>query len=223
MVEAIGAVLGYAVGIAVSPVPIAAVILMMFSERSRMNSLSFMIAWVIGIATVTTIVLMLPGIESDDGAPSTTTGWIKLALALLLAAAAVAQWRKRPGPNEEAPMPKWMAKIEALVPAKAFGLGFILSAVNPKNLLLAAAAGVTLGSFDLSSGEAVTTVLVFTLLAGITVIVPVVAFLIAGHRIDDTLDSGKDWLISNNAAVMSVLFVVFAFSLLGDAISILWG
>ena len=42
--EAIGAVLGYAVGVAVSPVPIAAVILMMFSERSRSNSLSFMIA-----------------------------------------------------------------------------------------------------------------------------------------------------------------------------------
>ena len=221
MGEAIGAVLGYAVGIAVSPVPIAAVILMMFSERSRSNSLSFMISWVLGIATVTTIVLLLPGFDAGDGTPSDTTGWIKLALGLLLLVGAVAQWRKRPGPDEEPPMPAWMAKIEALEPPKAFGLGFLLSAINPKNLLLAAAAGVTLGSMQLSTGETVTTVIVFTLIAGVTVVAPVVAFLIAGHRIDDQLDSGKDWLIANNAAVMAVLFVIFAANLIGDAIGIL--
>lgn len=221
MGEAIGAVLGYAVGIAVSPVPIAAVILMMFSERSRTNSVSFMIAWVVGIATTTTVVMLLPGVDTSDGTPSDTTGWIKLVLGLLLIVGAVAQWRKRPGPGEEAPMPAWMAKIEVLDPLKVFGLGFVLSAINPKNLLLAAAAGATLGSFQLSSGETVATVIVFTLIAGITVIAPVVAFLIAGHRLDDKLDAAKDWLITNNAAVMSVLFVVFAASLIGEAISIL--
>jgi threonine/homoserine/homoserine lactone efflux protein len=223
MGEAIGAVLGYAVGIAVSPVPIAAVILMMFSARSRSNSLSFMVAWVIGIATVITVVLLLPGLEASDGTPSDTTGWVKLVLGLLLIVGAVAQWRKRPGPGEEAPIPPWMAKIEALDPVKAFGLGFLLSAVNPKNLLLAVAAGVTIGSSGLTSSQTVTTAIVFTLIAGITVIAPVVAFLIAGHRLDDQLDAGKDWLIRNNATVMSVLFVVFAASLIGDAISILTG
>jgi len=221
MGEAIGAVLGYAVGIAISPVPIAAVILMMFSERSRTNSLSFMVAWVVGIATATTVVLLLPGVDTGDSTPSDTTGWIKLVLGLLLFVGAVAQWRKRPGPDEEPPMPAWMAKIEVLEPLKTFGLGFVLSAINPKNLLLAAAAGVTIGSTPLSSGETVATVIAFTLIAGITVIAPVVAFLVAGDRIDDKLDAAKDWLMANNAAVMAVLFVIFGASLLGDAISLL--
>ncbi|MFN3215858.1 MAG: GAP family protein [Acidimicrobiales bacterium] len=50
MGDAIGETLGYAVGIAVSPIPIAAVILMLFSSRARSNSLSFMVAWIAGIA-----------------------------------------------------------------------------------------------------------------------------------------------------------------------------
>lgn len=48
MGDAIGSTLGYAVGIAVSPIPIAAVILMLFSGRARVNSVSFMFAWVVG-------------------------------------------------------------------------------------------------------------------------------------------------------------------------------
>ena len=173
----------------------------------------------LGIATVTTIVLLLPGFDAGDG----TAGWIKLALGLLLLVGAVAQWRKRPGPNEEPAMPAWMSKIEALQPLKAFGLGFLLFVINPKNLLLAVAAGVTLGLMQLRTGATVTTVIVFTLIAGVTVVAPVVAFLVAGHRIDDQPDSGKDWLVNNNAAVVAVLFVVFAASLIGDAIGILGG
>ncbi len=76
MGDAIGAKLGYAVGIAVSPIPIAAVILMLFSGRARVNSVSFMVAWVAGIVLVTTVVVLIPGLETDDSEPSDTTGWI---------------------------------------------------------------------------------------------------------------------------------------------------
>jgi hypothetical protein len=61
MGEAIGPTLGYAVAIAISPIPIAAVILMLFSERARMNSLAFMFTRVAGIALVTSAMLFIPG------------------------------------------------------------------------------------------------------------------------------------------------------------------
>lgn len=221
MGEAIGGVIGYAIGIAVSPVPIAAVILMMFSARARVNSVSFMLAWVIGIATVVTVVLLIPGLESDDSTPSDTTGWIKLAIGALLVLFALSQWRSRPGPDDEPPVPKWMQTIDGLKPGGAFGLGFLLSAVNPKNLLLAAAGGVTIGSVALTTGEAAAVLLVFTAIAAATVVVPVVAYLVAGSRLDPSLDAAKDWLIGNNAAVMAVLFLVFGVSLIGDGIEIL--
>jgi threonine/homoserine/homoserine lactone efflux protein len=221
MGDAIGATLGYAVGIAVSPIPIAAVILMLFSGRARINSVTFMVAWVAGIALVTTVVVLIPGLEADNSEPSDTTGWIKLVLGVLLLAVGVRQWRARPGPDDEVPVPGWMAKIDELKPGAAFGLGFVLSALNPKNLLLAIAAGVSIGALALSTSETVGAVVVFTLIASISVTVPVVAYLIAGKRLDPTLDRTKAWLIDNNTAVMAVLFVIFGVSLLGDAIQIL--
>ena len=221
MGDAIGATLGYAVGIAVSPIPIAAVILMLFSGRARVNSVSFMVAWVVGIALVTTVVVLIPGLEANNSEPSDTTGWIKLVLGVLLLAVGVRQWRTRPGPDDEVPVPGWMAKIDELKPGASFGLGFALSALNPKNLLLAIAAGASIGALPLSTGETVGAVVVFTLIAAITVTVPVVGYLIVGKRLDPTLDHAKAWLIGNNTAVMAVLLVVFGVSLLGDAIQIL--
>ena len=221
MGDAIGATLGYAIGIAVSPIPIAAVILMLFSGRARVNGVSFMVAWVVGIALVTTVVVSIPGLEADNTEPSDTTGWIKLVLGVLLLLVGVRQWRSRPGPDEEPSTPGWMAKIDELRPGAAFGLGFVLSALNPKNLLLAIAAGVSIGALALSTSETVAAVVVFTLIAAITVTVPVVAYLVAGQRLDPTLDHAKAWLIRSNTAVMAVLILVFGTSLLGDAIQIL--
>ena len=221
MGDAIGDTLGYAVGIAVSPIPIAAVILMLFSGRALINSVSFTAAWVAGIALVTTVVVLIPGLEADNSEPSSTTGWIKLVLGVLLLAVGVRQWRTRSGPDDDVAVPGWMAKIDELKPGAAFGLGFLLSALNPKNLLLAVAAGVSIGALPLSTGETVGAVAVFTVIAAISVLVPVIAYLIAGPRLDPTLDTAKGWLIGNNAAVMAVLFLVFGVSLFGDAIQIL--
>lgn len=222
MGEAIGAVLGYATAIAISPVPIAAVILMLMSGRARSNSLSFGLAWLVGITAATTVTLLLPGLETADRAPSAGAGWVKLVLGLFLLVAAVRQWRTRPSGDEEPAPPAWMGRIDELVPSRAFGLGFLLSAVNPKNLVLAIAAGVTMAGSGLTSGETVVVVAVFAVVAGSTVLAPVLASLVAGDRLTPSLDAIKDTLIRQNQAVMAVLFVVFGMSLLGDGIEILF-
>jgi len=55
MGEAIGAILTPAVGVALSPLPIVAVILMLFSAKARTNGPAFVLGWVIGLAGVLTI------------------------------------------------------------------------------------------------------------------------------------------------------------------------
>lgn len=221
MSAALGEVLGYAVGIAVSPIPIAAVILMLFSARARSNGVAFMVAWVLGIALVTTVVLLIPGLEASDSGPSTVTGWIKAVIGIGLVLLAVRQWKTRPRPGDELKTPAWMDKIDALKFGGSFGLGLLLSALNPKNLLLAAAAGATIGSIEMTSTETVTTVIVFTLVAAATVVIPVLGYLVAGDRLDGPLDTAKTWLIGNNSTVMAVLLLVFGAVLVGDAIEIL--
>ena len=52
MGEAIGEVLPVAVGVAVSPVPIIAVILMLVTARARVNGPAFIVGWLLGLAAV---------------------------------------------------------------------------------------------------------------------------------------------------------------------------
>ncbi len=222
MAEIIGDILGLAVGIAVSPVPIAAVILMLFASKARVTGPFFLIGWLTGITLVVTVVLFVPGLGGDTGEPSTTTGVIKGILGLLLLFAAVRQWMSRPSPGSETTMPRWMTGVDTMGGGGAFGLALALTVLNPKNLLLAAAAGAVIGAAELNMIETVLAVGTFTVVASLTIAIPVIGHLIAGDRIQPALDNTKDWMIQNNPAVMSVLLLIFGVILVGDAISIIW-
>jgi hypothetical protein len=53
----IGDILPLAIGVAISPVPIIAVILMLFSARARTNGPAFLAGWIVGLTVVGAIVL----------------------------------------------------------------------------------------------------------------------------------------------------------------------
>lgn len=124
--------------------------------------------------------------------------------------------------GDVAEAPKWMDSIDTFGVGKSFGMGFLLSAVNPKNLLLAVSAAVTIAAAGLSLGGQIAALFVFTLIAASTVAVPVVGYLIVGERADQAFARAKDWLIQNNSVVMSVLILVFGVSLMGDSVRILF-
>ena len=52
MKEAIGQVLSLGVGVAVSPIPIIAVVLMLATPRARSNGPAFVLGWIVGLAVV---------------------------------------------------------------------------------------------------------------------------------------------------------------------------
>ncbi len=52
MGQGISQVLTFAVGVAISPVPIIAVTLMLFSQRARVNGPMFLLGWVVAVALV---------------------------------------------------------------------------------------------------------------------------------------------------------------------------
>lgn len=218
----IGETLSAAVGVAVSPVPIAAVIVMLFTPKARTNAPAFMFGWIFGLLAVGGVVLLIPGLEVGTGEPSTTTGVIKGVLGLLLLVVAWKSWQKRPAPGETADMPGWMAGIDGFGVAHSFGMGVLLSALNPKNLLLIIAGAVTINASALDTGQQVIALLVFVAIAATTVAIPVIGYLIVGERADPAFARAKDWLIQNNSVVMAVLLLVFGVSLIGDAINILF-
>ena len=226
MGEVVGQILPLAVGVALSVVPIIAVILMLFTERAKTNSIAFLGGWLVGLVVAGGIGLAIAdasGAETDSGQASDGAGFVKAVLGLGLLYLAYRNWQKRPKEGETAEMPGWMASIDQFSAPKSFGLAALLSGVNPKNLALTLAAATTIASADLTSGEQVGVLAVFILLASLTVAAPVVTYLVVGHKADDALNSMKTWLIANNDAVMAVVFLVFGFKLLGDGITILAG
>ena len=101
MGQGIGAVLTFAVGVAISPVPIIAVILMLFSQRARVNGPLFLLGWVLALAVVSGVAYVLAdqGDVATSSGASDTVAWGKIVfgvLFLLLAAPAVAE-QARPG------------------------------------------------------------------------------------------------------------------------------
>ncbi|HEY5186085.1 MAG TPA: GAP family protein [Actinomycetes bacterium] len=220
MGQGISAVLVFAVAVAISPVPIIAVILMLFSRRARVNGPMFLAGWVVALATVSGVsyVLALQGDASTSSTTSDTIAWGKIVFGVLFLLLAVRNWRSRPVPGSEPEMPKWMAGIDSLSPVKALGLGLLLAGVNPKNLMLSLAAGSSLALLGLPTGEAVWSLLVFVVVASLTIGVPVLYYLVGGENAKARLDELKDWLAVHNDAVMAVLFLVFGFDLIAQGL-----
>ena len=142
MGKGISEVLTFAVGVAISPVPIIAVTLMLFSRRARVNGPLFLLGWVLALAVVSAVVYLVAvqGGAATSSTASDSIAWGKIVLGALLLMLALRNGRKRPAPGAEPEVPKWMAGIDALAPGKALGLGFLLAGVNPKNLILTAGA-----------------------------------------------------------------------------------
>lgn len=223
MGQAIGSTLPLAVGVALSPVPIIAVVLMLTSRRARSNGLAFVIGWLIGLAVIGAIVLSVagPAGASKSGSPATWVSWVKIVLGAALLLVAVRQFRGRPKDSDEAALPKWMASIDTMKPLTVLGLAALLGGVNPKNLLLAVSAGASIAQTGISGADQAIAYAVFALIGTIGVGTPVVIYFALGERSATMLATLKDWMGRHNAVIMSVLCLVIGVKLIGDAIGAL--
>jgi len=221
MGEAIGEMLPNAIGVGLSALAIVAVVLMLVTKQARVNGPAFVVGWCLSLGVVGTIALQLAsGADaSEDGEPATWVSMLKLIIGLILLLLAFKQWQGRPTDDEPAQVPGWMDKLDTFGGFKAGGAGVLLGGVNPKNLLLTLAGAVAIAGTGISSGEQAAALLIFVLIASITVITPVVIYFLMGDGAEKVLDRLKDWLVQENAVIMTVLLLVIGVKLIGDAIS----
>ena len=220
MGPAIGEMLPLAIGIAISPVPIIAIILMLITPRARDNGLAFLGGWALGLAVVGGVVLIVADATdvATSSGPSRTVSALKLVLGLLLLVLAWRQFAKRPKAGEEAPLPKWMRALDSFTPGRAIAVGALLSGVNPKNLILCATAAAGIAQSGLGGFQQAVVLLVLVVIGSVGLIVPVGVYFAMGDKAPRMLEGWKTWLAANNATVMIVLFVVFGVSLIGKGI-----
>lgn len=220
MGQGISEILTFAIGVAISPIPIIAVIVVLFSQRAKVNGPAFLLGWVIALAVVSTVVYVLAhdGNVATSSTASDSVSWGKIALGVVLLAFARRNWRKRPAPGEQPEMPTWLATVDSVSPVKAFGLGVVLAAVNPKNLILTLGAATGLAQLGVTTSDAVVSIVVFVAIASLTIVGPVLYALFGGERARSSLDSAKVWLTGHDAAVLAVLFLVFGVDMIAKGL-----
>lgn len=223
MGHAVGDVLGLAAGVAVSPLPIVAIILILATPRGRRNGSLFALGWLLGLAALGAVMLAVGGTghASAHKHPATWVGALKLALGVLLAVFGALQWRRRPRDPSQARLPKWMEAIDRFTPVKILGLGLLLSAGNLKNAPLTIAAAASISSAGIPVPQQIGALAVFVVIASLGVLAPLAVYLVMGDRARGLLANWREWAARHNVAVLAVLFFVLGLKLLGDGITIL--
>ena len=217
MWQAVGDLLPSAIGVALSPVPIIAVILMLSTPKAKSNGSAFAVGWVLGLVVVTTIVLLVAnGADDPDSGPSTAADIVKVALGLLFLVLAWKQWGSRPEQGQPAELPKWMASIDGISAGRSLLLGATLSGINPKNLALTLAAAASIAQAGLSGGATFGAAAAFVIVGSLSVAGPVIFYLFASERASGPLSTMKQFMSAHNAVIMMVVLLILGAKLLGD-------
>jgi hypothetical protein len=221
MGQGISEILTFAIGVAISPAAIIAVILMLFSQRARVNGPLFLAGWVVALGVLAAVVYAISDQSNaaTSNSSSDSVSWLKIVLGVSFLLLARREWRNRPAPEAEPETPKWMTGIDTFTPARALGLGALLGALNPKNLFLGIGAAAGLAQLGLSTADAVVSLIVFVGVGSLTIAGPVVYYLLGGERARAELDELKGFLRLHNDAVMAVLFLVLGVALIAKGLA----
>jgi threonine/homoserine/homoserine lactone efflux protein len=221
MGEAFGQILPLAVGVALSPVAIVGVVLILGTPRAGSNGPAFILGWVVGLAVVGAVVLALSsGADATDNSnPADWVNWLKLVLGVLVLLIAGRTWRSRPPAGGQAELPSWLQTVDRFTPGRAAAIGAALSAINPKNLLLTVGAAAAIAETGISGGRQAAALAAFVVIATLGPGIPVAIYFAMRERATHLLAELKDRMAANNATIMSVLCLLIAAKLIGDAIS----
>lgn len=200
----------FAIVVMLSPVNIIAAILLLFSPRPRPAAGAYLVGFLAGVAVVLVALdLVAERVEWTDLGPEWFGAVLRLVLGAGLLVAAIGKLRAARTPDGSS-LPPWMHGVTEMTPGKALSTGFLIGAGNPKNVAMAIGASVVIGSAALPTVQIAIAVLVYAVLASLGVAAPLVVAIATGERSTAILTEARDWLERHNAAVLGIMYLVFA-------------
>jgi Sap-like sulfolipid-1-addressing protein len=142
------------------------------------------------------------GINPPSGSGPSTADYV---VAGLLALAGIHTFLGR----GTAKVPKWMTALQEAEPKRAFGLGFLLILLMPTDIVAVISTVHWLHNGHLDLLRAWPVVAACTLLMAL----PILGFLLLGHRARDAMPRIRDWLTTNSWLVNIVVIVYFIFQI----------
>ena len=216
MIEVLGDTLPFAVGMLLSPFPLIIGLLILLSSSGTAGGVGYALGRLGGVALTAVVASLLTEVITIESGSSRVSAVLKIVLGVTLMVFAVVKWVRRPPAGDD--VPGWMSSVEGRTPAGAARLGFVLSVANPKELAFTIGAGLTIGGAGLPVAETVLLALGYTVIACLTVIVPVVAFLVSRDRMAGPFGRARAWLVQNNGTIVSVVFLIIGSLLIGGGL-----
>lgn len=217
--ELIGTILPLALVVGLSPLPILPMVLILMTPRARPNSLAFLGAWLVALTAIVLGALLLAGVRDPAPPDEKGIGWIQVVTGVAFLALALVKWLRRPGPDDRKEPATWMSALDSYTPRQSAVLGAGLAAGNPKNLVMAIAAGAEIAALTTSSLNALAGIVVFVVVGSIGVATPVIAHRLLGDRAPEVLGGWKSWLEANGTALAVGVLVVLGVMVLVAGLS----
>ena len=220
MLQAIGHILPISVAVALSSVPVTAMLMILLSKNRNRSAVPFLIGWVVGLALVVSLFTLfgraLPGRTPRDMQAVVGRGEILVGIALIVVA--IVSWRRAARAPEATDAPRWVAAVGSLGPWSCLGVALILN-LRPKALLLAAAAGLSLHGDHLDATSTVIVVAVYTLISASTVAVPIIATLIAPDRMEPSLLRAHAFISKYGPIATALILLMVGVVVVGDGLA----
>lgn len=221
MAGAIGDTLPLALGVALNPPAILAVILLAAPAGGRFGALLFALGWLLGLAAL--LVLATTAVASRLASiyPRDSAGWAvgTLALGVVLVAAATRQLLRSGA--EEASTPRWLAAVEGASTGRAFGIGVFLATVSLKNVVLLAAAAIV-GQAQLGLERTAIAVAVFLVVCSLGILAPLLVRGLGGPKGIGVLADWRERLVRSADSITAVVMLLLGGNLIGRSIEALF-
>ena len=209
MWTAVGQKLPDAIGVALSAMPIAGLLLMLTAAQAgRAKALAYTLGWMFALSGAVTLTILAGHViaEALGGGTMIWVAGLEILLGVIqLYLGFITFWRHQKNPSE-AKIPVWMKAVDRMSVGSAFLFGVLMIVTNGKNLPLSIAAGASFVRARLSYGQLAATIAMFTLIGSATIIGPVLLTLLAPRRSASFLIAVRKWLIANNAVIMTLVF-----------------
>ena len=197
--------------VAISPLSIIPAVLVLHTPRPKPTSLAYLGGWIFGLTALTAIFIQVSGLLGGLDETPAWASWLRIVIGIALIVFGVFRWLTR---KRSAHSPAWMDKITSATPGRAAVIAAALVVVNPKVLFICAAAGLAIGSAGLGTAGAWISGAFYVLVAASSVAIPVLAYAVAGERLDGPLIRLKDWMERHNAALVAAILTVIGLLLL---------
>lgn len=193
-----------AVIIALSPLSMIPALVTLRSAQPRSTGLAFLTGWLLSIAALTGLCAEVFG--RIGGPQPVTAAWIRIGVGTALVVFGGFRILRRERPSAE---PPWVHRLSTLTPAPGMITAGVLLLVNPVAIFLCVAAGLIISAQMLPPPTQWTLVLCFSAVAGSSVAVAVLAYLVAGNHPAATFARLRGWIQDHPISISAGIPIAF--------------